>query len=677
MFKFLLTTIAFLPLLTMAQDDKKISAPISQVTVFTSGAQIKHTKSVDLSGGKQVVIFEKLTDFVDPNSIQLKSSSNATILSVRTRKDFDEVAIAKQDVDAMNAKRKTYETEERKLRDEYSVLLYDEQLLLKNNDLGSQQVAVKISELKEASTFFHSKLTEIQLRKSQLEDEIEVVIRAINQLEQEINTRRSLPVKNYTEIQVELDVSSAGKIDFEFSYITPNASWKPYYDMRSNGVGAPVMLEAKGLVTQNTGENWDQVQLILSTNDPYDNTQEATIDPWYLNYYTPAPRRPIVPRPTMTYNYSGETVYGEVIDAVSGEPLAFAKIHMNSDPNTSVSTDASGRFSFVVPRGETAYNVNYLGYNGETVYIDRPFRKIMLYPQTIAMEGISSPFSGSGGKGGGSGKGRGQGFGSGDMDELEKVEFSSNRQTIRREDIKRMPAKSSVASQVNADYGYFGNDSIVSWDYEQSIATAVEKDLRMEFQINTPFSIPSDNADHRVAISTYEMPAMYEYHAVPKLDPSVYLVAQISGWEKLNLLNGESNLYFDGTFIGKSYVDVNSTKDTLSFSLGKDRKLVVERKQSEENTKTRAVGNRTKYEVQWDFTIRNNGAASIPFIMKDHFPISINDDIKVKQGAYAGAVLNEKTGILTWRNTINKGETKQFSFNYSVDYSKGQVLYLE
>ncbi|MES2558033.1 MAG: mucoidy inhibitor MuiA family protein [Bacteroidota bacterium] len=671
MFKFILITLALLPLTAVAQNDKKINAPISQVTVFTSGAQIKHTKSVDLSGGKQVVVFEKLTDYVDPNSIQLKSSSNATILSVRTRKDFDEVAIAKQDVDAMNTKRKTYETEERKLRDEYSVLLYDEQLLLKNNDLGSQQVAVKITELKEASTFFHSKLTEIQLRKSQLEDEIEVIIRAINQLEQEINTRRSLPVKNYTEIQVELDVSAGGKIDFEFSYITPNASWKPYYDMRSNGVGAPVLLEAKGLVTQNTGENWDQVQLILSTNDPYDNTQEATIDPWYLNYYTPAPSRPIIPRPAMTYNYSGETVYGEVIDAVSGEPLAFAKIQMNSDPNTSVSTDASGRFSFVVPRGETMYVVNYLGYNGETVYIDRPFRKIMLYPQSVAMEGIGGP---GGGKGYGKGEGVDQnGYNYVGGNAQEELVFSSNRQTVTREDTKRMPMKKAEQEK----YYYANGVENAALDDEQSIATAVQKDLRMEFQINTPFSIPSDNADHRVAISTYEMPAVYEYHAVPKLDPSVYLVAQISGWEKLNLLNGESNLYFDGTFIGKSYVDVNSTRDTLSFSLGKDRKLVVERKQSEENTKTRVAGNRTKYEVQWDFTIRNNGAASIPFIMKDHFPISVNDDIKVKQGSYTGAVLNEKTGILTWRNTINKGETKQFSFNYSIDYSKGQVLYLE
>ncbi len=672
-----LAILAMMPLVVFAQKEQKINAAIRQVTVFTSGAQVEHTKTVDLGSGKQVVTFEKLTDFVDPNSIQLKSSENATILSVRTRKNFDEVAIAKQDVVALNEKRSKLENEEQAFRNEYSVLLYDEQLLLNNNDLGSQQQAVKIVELKEASVFYHSKLTEIQTRKSQLEDEIEKVIRAINVIEQEINTRRSLPVKNYTEIQVELDVTTAGKTEFVFSYITPNASWKPYYDMRSNGVGAPVLLEAKGLVTQDTGEDWDQVQLILSTNDPYDNTQEAILGPWQLNYYTPAPRRAAIQRPDFSYDYSGETIYGEVLDAVSGEPLAFAKIQPSLNPNLVVSTDAAGRFSFVVPRGENAYSVNYLGYNAAWINIDQPFTKILLYPQAIAMETL--PFSGGKGNNGGQGRGFGNDDGNG----------ASLGYTLTREDIERMPSKSSsyVIStipgvQANKRASKRERSSNTGWDYSVSdssyvVATSVEKDLRMEFQINTPFSIPSDNADHRVAIAVHTMPANYEYHAVPKLDASVYLVAQISGWEKLNLLSGESNLYFDGTFIGKSYVDVNSTKDTLSFSLGKDRKIVIDRKRSEENSKSRAVGNRTKYEVQWDFTIRNNGGSAIPLIIKDHFPITINNDIKVKQGTYLGATLNDKTGILTWRMTLTKGESKLFSFNYSVDYSNGQPLYLE
>ncbi|HLP55568.1 MAG TPA: mucoidy inhibitor MuiA family protein [Fluviicola sp.] len=660
--KYLLLLI--IPIGGWSQKEEKINAPIQKVTVFTSGAQIEHSRQITLSAGKQVVVFEKLTDFVDPNSIQLKSSENATILSVRTRKNFDEVAIAKKDVDELNAKRKKLDSEERKLRDEYTVLLYDEQLLLKNNDLGSQQQPVKITELKEASTFYHSKMTEIQLRKSQLEDEIETVIRKINQIEQEINTRRGLPVKNYTEVEVELDVTKSGATQFVFSYITPNASWKPYYDMRSNGVGQPVLLEAKGLVTQNTGEDWKNINLVLSTNDPYDNTLEPTLDPWYLNYYTPAPRKPVAARVAPVYNFSGETVFGEVMDATTGEPLAFAKLQMANNGNTVVSTDINGRFSFVVPRDETAFTVSYLGYDNQYIPIKSPFTKIMLYPQAIAMEDIyiSNNVSADWG-----------GYYEGDVKNVpqELMEVVTTKKSLGFFGGRNKRNRGPVTG-----YEFSGQEANTNF-YSTPVASAVEKDLRMEFVINTPFSVPSDNADHRVAISTYEMNANYEYHTVPKLDPSVYLVAQISGWEKLNLLNGESNLYFDGTFIGKSYVNVNSAKDTLSFSLGKDKKIVVDRKRSEEKSKTRPNGNRTKYEVQWDFTVRNNGGASIPFIMKDHFPISVNEDIKVKQGEYSNALLDEKTGILTWKMTINKGESKLLFFNYSVDYSNGQPIYLE
>lgn len=651
-----------LPMVIFGQKEQKIAAPITKVTVFTSGAQVEHTKQVDLRSGKQVLIFEKLTDFVDPNSIQLKSTENAIILSVRTRKNFDDLAIAKQELDDLNAKRKKLDKEERKLRDEYTVLLYDEQLLLKNNDLGSQQQAVKISELKEASTFYHSKMTEIQTRKSQVEDEIETIIREANTIEQEINTRRSLPVKNYTEIEVELDVERAGNTNFTFSYITPNASWKPYYDMRSNGIGAPVMLEAKGLVTQNTGIDWNNVNLVLSTNDPYDNTQEPVIEPWYLNYYTPVPRKQVVPRQPTVYNYSGETVYGEVMDVTTGEPLAFAKIQMNSNPQNVVTTDINGRYSFVVPRGEQGITVTYLGYDNLYVPINSPFTKIMMRPQAIVMDEIITA-------NGNSVNYMSAGAVSADYSysALNEVTIQSERKGLFNRAKKR---------DDNAGYWASG-DTEKSGTYSYTVAQTVEKDLRMEFQINTPFTVPSDNADHRVAIAVYTMNANYEYHAVPKLDPSVYLVAQISGWEKLNLLNGESNLYFDGTFIGKSYINVSSTKDTLSFSLGKDKKIVVDRKRSEEKSKNKVFGSRNRYEVQWDFTVRNNGGASIPFILKDHFPVSTNDDIKVKQGSYEGAELDEKTGILTWKFNIGKGESKLFSFDYTVEYSNGQVIYLE
>lgn len=651
------------PFFGWSQKETKAEASIQKVTVFKEGAQVEHTKELTLGTGKQVVVFQKLTDFLDPSSIQLKCSQGATILSVRTRKNFDDKSIAEAELTEKNDRKKVLEKQERILRDEYKVLLLDEQLLLKNNSLSSQQQAMKIAELKEASTFFHAKLSEINTRKSQLDSEIEAVVRKINTIEQEINTRKGLPVVNYTEIEVELTVEKAGTIDFAFTYITKKASWKPYYDMRSNGVGAPVLLEAKGLVTQSTGIDWKNVKLILSTNDPYDNTLEPIIEPWYVNYYTPAPRKQPVDRYIPEYNYDGETIHGEITDATSGEPLAFAKITMNNNPLNSFTTDATGHFSFSVPRGERGYTISYLGYHSRYVQINAPYIKTQLYPETVAMETLNNGFSN------GIRQDNDLGYLTDHIDEI----------VVSSEYSKKSRMNGTITTKLDKKAleripGVGGQRDLL---YDASIANQVEKDLRMEFQIETPFSVPSDDADHRVAIATYQMKAQYEYHAVPKLDESVYLVAQISGWEKLNLLSGESNLYFDGTYIGKSFIDVNSSKDTLSFSLGKDKKIVVQRKRSEEMSKTRLLGNRYKYEVTWDFTVRNNGGAAIPISVKDHFPISVNDDIKVKQGTYTDASLNEKTGILTWKFTTNKGETKQFKFDYQVDYGKNQPVYLE
>lgn len=659
-----LILLLLLPMVGWTQKETKVNASIDKVTVFKAGAQVHHTKSIQLSAGKQVVIFEKLTDFIDPNSVQLKSSPNAVILSVRTRKNFDESALAKQDINGMNEKKSSLERKEEQLRDEYRVLLFDEQLLLKNNYFGSQTQPIKTAELKEATIFYHVKMGEIQTRKTQLNIEIETTVRKINEIEQEIVTKRSLPVVNYTELEVELDVEKAGETDFQFSYISPNASWKPYYDMRSNGIGAPIQLEAKGLVSQNTGIEWKNVELVLSTNDPYDNTEEPILSQWNLNYYSALPQRQSVQRTAPTYNYSGEVLHGEVIDASSGQPLSFAKIAMSRNPQEIYMTDATGKFSFTVPRYETAFNVSYLGYDTKYIAINSPYVKIALVPQEIAMEELDlkaneyyatpEPLMTAN-----------SAAMYADVNALESVTISSRK--TRKKNNSRNYAYDNAPPAPPAGNSF----------YSTPVAQQTVKDLRMEFAVNTPFTIPSDNADHRVSIAVYQLNANYEYHSVPKFDPSVYLVAQVSGWEKLNLLSGESNIYFDGTFIGKSFVDVNSSKDTIGFSFGKDKKVIIERTRSTEMSKTRLIGSRYKYEVMWDFTVRNNGGATIPIVIKDQFPNSINEDIKVKMGSYDGAVLDENTKILTWKFGLNKGETKKFKFDYSVDYGKGQPVYLE
>jgi uncharacterized protein (TIGR02231 family) len=278
--------------------------------------------------------------------------------------------------------------------------------------------------------------------------------------------------------------------------------------------------------------------------------------------------------------------------------------------------------------------------------------------------------------------------------ELEEVvvlqdKGSYRQQTITREDISRLPVRSAdgiIASGKKRKYKSSNKAYASAYDedgkaenkkaqYAQS--NVVKKDLRMEYQIQSKMTIPTDGMDHRVQIANFDLNASYEYHTAPKIDPSVFLAAQVTGWEKLNLLSGESNIYFDGTYIGKSYIDVNSTKDTLSFSFGKDAKVIVERTKVKDKSSNKVFGSRQKYEVTWEIRMRNNGGASIPIIVKDQFPISTNNDIKVRNGEFGTALLTEKTGILVWNLNLPLGGSQNLQFGYSVDYQKGYTLYLE
>ena len=108
--------------ISFSQKEVNVMAPIKKVTVFFTGAQIEHEHKVSLQPGKQEVIFQKLTDFVDPNTVQVKAQGDMTILSVRTRKNYEDEKISNEEIKKLNAKRKELDLKDQQLRDEYTIL---------------------------------------------------------------------------------------------------------------------------------------------------------------------------------------------------------------------------------------------------------------------------------------------------------------------------------------------------------------------------------------------------------------------------------------------------------------------------------------------------------------------------------------------------------------------------
>ncbi len=207
--------------------------------------------------------------------------------------------------------------------------------------------------------------------------------------------------------------------------------------------------------------------------------------------------------------------------------------------------------------------------------------------------------------------------------------------------------------------------------------TVAYRTTTSEFMIETPFTIPSDGVPHTVGVKNHSIAASYKHYATPKLDKDAFLYARTTGWEDLNLLPGEANVFFEGTFVGQSYLQLDMPKDTLDISLGRDKGVVVERVKRKASNEKAVIGGSRTVTIGWDLTVRNTKGTSVDLEVRDQHPMSPQSEIEVKLTEKGGAAVNENNGMLSWNITLAAKETKKLGFAYTVKHPKDMPVVLE
>ena len=202
----------------------------------------------------------------------------------------------------------------------------------------------------------------------------------------------------------------------------------------------------------------------------------------------------------------------------------------------------------------------------------------------------------------------------------------------------------------------------------------IQTSLNTEFDISLPYSVSSSSKPTVVDIRNYEMKAEYSYSVVPKLDSDAFLIAKALGWEEFSLLPGEANIFFEGTFVGNSYIDPNNIKDTLSLSLGRDKRIVVKREKLKDLTSKSVMGSSKKESYTWEISIRNTKTDAIRINIEDQVPVSQNTQIEVTVVDMGGANYNKQTGKLNWNLEIKPSETKKVQYKFEVKYPKDKQI---
>ena len=214
----------------------------------------------------------------------------------------------------------------------------------------------------------------------------------------------------------------------------------------------------------------------------------------------------------------------------------------------------------------------------------------------------------------------------------------------------------------------------------ETLPVEVEKQVgatTVTFDIAIPYSVPSDGKIQTVELQRITTPAEYKYVTVPKISPLAYLTSEISDWARQSLIGGEATLYFENTYVGSSYLNVNQLTDTLTVSLGNDNSILVKREKREDFTSRRVLEANKTETYSFLITVRNNKANPVKISVLDQVPVSSQSGINVQVTELSGGRHNQQTGEIKWDLEIRPEETKQLILTWSVRYPRDRTIILD
>jgi uncharacterized protein (TIGR02231 family) len=270
-----------------------VSAPISEVAVFLDRARITRSGEITLALGESVLAIAGLPTTLHPDSVRVKArGAGIRIISI----DVASVQLVQTpDVNAaeVSAKLEERENKQKELNDVQAVQQERQKMVAATRVTGSVDLVkglawgrTSIESLQALSAYAdredaacRAELREIAAQLKAVQREIDALRSRLKQLHQPASVQRRV-----IHITVEADNADSA-FAFDVSYTCSGATWTPLYDLRLTGEKLRVTYLAS--VNQNTGEDWSDIQLALSTARPAVTTTIPELSPWYLSVPSP------------------------------------------------------------------------------------------------------------------------------------------------------------------------------------------------------------------------------------------------------------------------------------------------------------------------------------------------------------------------------------------------------
>jgi uncharacterized protein (TIGR02231 family) len=299
----LLLSILLLGTTLFANDKVTVKSTLHTVTVYTQGAQLQHKANYTIKAGLSEVIVEGISPQIAAGTIQVKASGEVVILDSKYEFFYPQPnastsptelpAKIKLAIKNIEDSLKLIGFDLRDINDEIEVLVAARKIIISNGAVkGQGKVNDSIQLLKQTVDYYTTKVSELNKKISTLDRQKAKKTELLSDLENRLNDLRNYAqqnnpnpeIKGIPRIVITLMAKDATSGRIDLSYLASNAGWTPLYDIRSEAASGKISLTYKAQVRQQTGLDWDDVKLSISTNNPYANKTKPELSPWYIDY---------------------------------------------------------------------------------------------------------------------------------------------------------------------------------------------------------------------------------------------------------------------------------------------------------------------------------------------------------------------------------------------------------
>ncbi len=588
-----------LSLASKAADNPLVTpSSLKSVTVYRTGAELIHNSTVQLAPGNQELVIQNISNAIDINSVQVNCAAAVTLMGIEFGTDYMVAPEVSRRIELLKDSAGRVQSEIDKVQVQITTTTDLLEVLKANRSIKGEQTGLSVAELVKLMDYYKNKSNELQMDLQQAREKHKKLNEKLISIRSQVKEEENKNNRNAGQLRLQLSVASAGKYDFVISYLTPNAWWSPYYDVRVDNINSPLKLVYKAKVAQTTGINWKKVKLSLSTSYPTQWGNAPVLKSWFLSYINPV----------------------QVIE----RSMARNRIQ-------SFDESLAGRAAGITLDNQVKIR-GTLSISGSS------------QPLYVVNGAIMS------------------------FEDFSSIDPSAIKSTT--------VLKDAAATSIYGSRAANGVVVVTLKDGLEDYVSVTDNELNVSFDIELPYDVPTNGKEQTATLKEYAVPALYKYYAVPKMDKDAYLLAEVADWEKLNLLPGDANIIFEGTYVGKSFIDPASTFDTLNLTLGRDRRVVVKKEKMMDYSSVKFMGSNKLQKFTYELTVKNNKKDAVRMILKDQYPLSTNKDIEVELLEDGGGSNNKDIGVLTWKLELAPGEVKKIRVAYSVKYPKDKMVNL-